>query len=119
IISMGERYKKLTDGKGTRGITSEAGRSDPTSMGGMTALLFAAREGHTEAVRELIAGGADVNKVNAADNMSVLTSAIINGHFDVAKILLDHGANPNLATKEGLAPLYATVDAKWPERTWY
>lgn len=119
IISMGERYKKLTGGKGTRGITSEAGRSDPTSMGGMTALLFAAREGQMDAVMELVAAGADVNKVNAADNMSVLTSAIINGHLDIAKFLLDHGADPKLATKEGLTPLYATIDAQWPERTWY
>lgn len=119
IVSMGERYKKQTEGKGTRAITSEAGRSDPSAMGGMTALLFAAREGQMDAVRELVAAGADVNRVNAADNMSVLTSAIINGHFDIAKFLLDHGANPKLAAKEGLTPLYATIDAQWPERTWY
>jgi uncharacterized protein len=119
IISMGERYKKLTDGKGTRGITSEGGRSDPTSMGGTTALLFAVREGHMDAVRELVAAGADVNKVNAADNLSALTSAIINGQLDIAKFLLDNGANPKLASKGGLTPLYATVDAQWPERTWY
>src|SRR5262249_1471513 len=83
-INMNERYKKLTDGKGTRAITGEGGRSDVTAMGGMTALLFAAREGHMEAVRELVAAGANVNQVNAADSMSVLTSAIINGHFDIA-----------------------------------
>ena len=66
-----------------------------------------------------MAGGANVNLVNAADNMSVLTSAIINGHLDIAMHLLEHGANPKLATKEGLTPLYATIDAQWPERTWY
>jgi ankyrin repeat protein len=119
IISMNERYKKLTDGKGTRGITSEAGRSDPTSMGGMTALLFAAREGHIDVVRELVAAGADVNKVNGADKMSVITSAVINGHLDIAKFVLDHGGNPKLASDTGLAPLYATIDSQWPERTWY
>ena len=119
IINMNERYKKLTDGKGTRAITGEGGRSDVTAMGGMTALLFAARDGQMDAVRELVAAGADVNQVNGADNMSVLTSAIINGHFDIAMFLLDHGANPKLTSKGGLAPLYATVDAKWPERTWY
>jgi uncharacterized protein len=90
-----------------------------TAMGGMTALLFAARDGQMGAVRELVAAGANVNQVNAADNMSVLTSAIINGHFDIAMFLLEHGANPKLTSKGGLAPLYATVDAKWPERTWY
>lgn len=119
IISMGERYKKQTDGKGTRQITSEAGRGDVTVMGGMTALLFAAREGQMDALRELVTAHADVNEVNGADGMSVLTSAIINGHFDIAMFLLQHGANPNLASKAGLTPLYSAIDAQWPERTWY
>src|SRR6185295_11765063 len=39
--------------------------------------------------------------------------------LDVASFLLDRGANPNLATDYGLAPLYATLDAQWAERTWY
>ena len=119
IITMTERYKKQTDGKGTRGITGEGGRSDVTAMGGMTALMFAAREGYLDTVKELVTAGADVNKVNGADSLSVLTLAIVNGHFDIAKFLLDSGANPKLTSKSGLGPLYAAVDAKWPERTWY
>lgn len=119
IVSMGERYKAQTNGKGTREITSEGRTSDVKSMGGMTALMFAAREGHLDAVRALVAAGADVNKVNESDEVSVLTLAIVNGRFDVARFLLDHGANPRLASKTGLTPLYATVDAQWPERTWY
>ena len=119
IISMTERYKQQTQGKGNRGITGEGGRSDVTAMGGMTALMFAAREGYLDSVRALVAAGADVNKVNEADNTSVLTLAIVNGRIDIAKLLLDRGANPNLSSKTGLAPLYATVDAQWPERTWY
>jgi|SRR5579884_2045525 len=119
IIPMAERYKKLTNGKGTRQITGEGGRSDITAMGGMTALLFASREGQIGVVRELVAAGANLNEVNGADGLSPLTSAIINGHFDVAMFLLDHGANPNLVSKSGLGPLYAVIDAQWPERTWY
>ncbi|MBA3269128.1 MAG: ankyrin repeat domain-containing protein [Acidobacteria bacterium] len=119
IVSLSERYKQQTQGKGSREITGEGGRSDITSMGGMTALMFAAREGHRDAVRALVGAGADVNKVNASDDTSVLTLAIVNGRFDIAKFLLDSGANPNLVSKTGLGPLYATVDAQWPERTWY
>ena len=119
IINMAERYKRETGGKGTRGITGEGGRSDVNAMGGMTALLFAAREGHLDTVQALVAAGANVNLVSANDGMSPLVSGIINGHFDVALFLLDNGANPKLATTGGLAPLYATIDAQWPERTWY
>lgn len=119
IITMGERYKAQTQGKGSRGITSEGGRTDVKAMGGMTALMFAAREGHLAAVRTLVGAGADVNKVNGADNASVLTLAIVNGRLDIAQLLLDRGADPNLMSTTGLGPLYATVDAQWPERTWY
>ena len=41
-----------------------------------------------------------------------------NGHFDVARVLLDRGADPNLADESGLAPLYAAVDAEWAPLGW-
>ena len=104
IITMGERYKAKTDGKGTREITSEGGRSDITAMGGMTALTFAAREGHLAVVQALVAGGADVNKVQGADELSPITLAIINGRLDIGAYLLEHGANPNLLGQERRRP---------------
>ncbi|MGE3277934.1 MAG: ankyrin repeat domain-containing protein [Vicinamibacterales bacterium] len=119
IIPLGERYKQETGGKGTRGITSEGGRSDVRSMGGMTALLLAAREGHLAAARALLDAGADVNLQNGSDGMSPMTLAIVNGRFDIAKLMLDRGADPTIVAKNGLGPLYATIDAQWPERTWY
>lgn len=119
IIPMGERYKQKTGGKGTREITSEGGRSDITAMGGMTALIFAAREGHAGVVKALVDGGADVDQVSGADDLSPMTAAIINGRLDIARFLLERGANPNLVAKTGVGPLWATIDARWPERTWY
>ncbi len=104
IITMGERYKAKTEGKGTREITSEGGRSDITAMGGMTALIFAAREGHFGVVRALVDGGADVNKVQGADELSPITLAIVNGRLDIAGYLLEHGANPNLRRQERRRP---------------
>lgn len=94
-------------------------RSRPTSMGGNTALHFAAREGHIDAVRELVVGGIDVNQVALSDDMTAISQAILNGHFDIAKFLLDHGADVTLASSGGLTPLYATIDARWASRTWY
>ena len=89
------------------------------AMGGMTALHFAAREGHMATVQALVGAGINVNEVSAADKTSPVLEAIYNGHFDVAKYLLDHGADPKLVNDDGLAPLYATVDMRWANRTWY
>lgn len=90
-----------------------------TVVGGMTALLFAARDGQFDALRELVAGGANVNEVSMADKTSPLVIAIINGHFDLAKYLLEHGAGANLATTAGLTPLYAAIDVQWAPHAWF
>ena len=82
--------------------------------GGMTALLHAAREGHTEVARALLDGGADINQVNGGTGDSPLLLAVINGHFDLARWLLEHGADPNLAAdNDGLAPLFAVINTQW------
>jgi ankyrin repeat protein len=98
-----------------------AGRGErgAATMGGQTALLYAARDGQIDAARALVEGGADVNQGNAEEKTTPLVMAIINGHFDLAKILLDHGANPNLANVWGLAALYATIDVRWAPYAWF
>jgi ankyrin repeat protein len=87
-------------------------------MGGMTALLYAAREGHMESARALVESGGDLNVVNG-DKFSPLVMAITNGHYDLAKYLLEHGADPNLATRTGLTALYAVIDVQWAPRAWF
>ena len=77
--------------------------------GGLTALLFAARQGALSSVRVLVEGGADVNATDP-DGISGVLSAIINGHYDVAAFLLEKGTDPNLADKTGRTALYAAVD---------
>ena len=79
--------------------------------GGMTALLFASREGKVDAARALIDGGADVNQTGA-DNTSPLLIAIVNGHYDVASLLLERGANPSTADGNGRSPLYTVIDLR-------
>jgi uncharacterized protein len=77
--------------------------------GGLTALLYASREGALDSVRELVAGKADLN-LTEPDGTNALLMAIINAHYDVAAFLLDAGANPNIADKYGRTALYAAVD---------
>jgi ankyrin repeat protein len=90
----------------------------PDVSGGMSALHYAAREGHMETARALIEGGANLD-LPSADKMTPMVMAIANGHFDLAKLLLDRGANPNLAADSGLTPLYATIDVQWAPKAWF
>lgn len=83
------------------------------AQGGLTALHFAARQGSAHAVGALLDGGADVNVTSPADRATPLVVAIINGHFDIAATLLERGANPNLTTEGGVAPLYVTLNVQW------
>jgi ankyrin repeat protein len=94
-------------------------RRGATVMGGMTALLFAARDGQMEAARALLEAGADVNDAGAGEKMTPLVLAIGNGHYDLAKYLLDHGADTKLASESGLTALYATIDMQWAPYAWY
>jgi ankyrin repeat protein len=89
------------------------------SQGGLTALLFATREGYTGTALALLAGGADVNQVNPGDRTSPLLMAVINGHFDLAMRYLDHGADVSLAAANGVTPLYATLNNRWAPKSLY
>jgi uncharacterized protein len=62
--------------------------------GGFTALMFAVRNGHEDAAKALIAGHADMKLTNA-DGLTATAIAIVNARFDLAKELLDLGADPN------------------------
>jgi len=87
-------------------------------MGGMSALHYSARSGLLKSVKALVKAGADVDRVNPVDNTTPLIVAAINGRYEVAKYLLDHGADPNASEKDGLTPLYATVASKWAPVAW-
>jgi ankyrin repeat protein len=87
--------------------------------GGLTPLLFAARQGHLEAVKTLLDAGANVNQVSAGDKTSPLLIATINGHFDLAQFLIEKGADPKLASENGVTPLYAALNVHWAPKALY
>ena len=86
------------------------------TQGGMTPLLFAARQGHIDTARTLLDAGVDVNQTKVGDATSPLLLATINGHYDLAKVLLERGANPNQAAVNGVTPLYAVLNLQWAAR---
>jgi len=90
---------------------SAASSVTPMARGGLTAFHFAAREGDVETARVMLAGGVDINVVDA-DSTSGLVTAVLNKHYAYAKFLLDRGADPNIADARGRAALYAAIDMR-------
>jgi ankyrin repeat protein len=79
--------------------------------GGMSPLLYAARDGRVDTARYLLDKGADINQpdVNA---ITPLVMAISNNHPDVARLLIDRGADIQAADWYGRTPLWAAVEAR-------
>jgi len=91
---------------------SEEPRVQYHPFGGLTALLYAARDGCYACVEALIANGADVDVPTLAEGVTPLMIALDNDNNDVAKLLLDHGANPHVWDWYGRTALYIAVDRK-------
>jgi len=91
-------------------ITSEP-RAQYRPVGGLTALLYAARSGCYDCVEALLGSGADVN-TPTPEGVSPLMIALDNDHNDVAQLLMSRGANPNLWDWWGRTALYIAIDRK-------
>jgi ankyrin len=86
-------------------------RALPTAEGGMTALLFAVRDGNAPMMRLLLDSGADIQLASANDT-SPLMIAILNGQTEMASYLLNRGANPNAIDAYKRGPLFAAIDLR-------
>jgi ankyrin repeat protein len=91
-------------------ISSEP-RSQFRPVGGLTALLYASRNGCYECVEALLGAGADVN-LPTPEGVTPLMLALDNDYNNVANLLLDRGANPHVADWWGRTALYIAVDRK-------
>ena len=89
-------------------------------QGGLTPLLFAARQGDVDERDGRSSTPARRSTPRAAaTRRRPLLMAVINGHFDLAGTLLDRGANPSLASDNGVTPLYAALNVQWAPRALY
>jgi uncharacterized protein len=90
-------------------LVSGEPRAQPRSPGGMTAMLFAAREGCMDCVKALLEKGSKIDLPDP-EGVTPLISAIFNAHFDVAKYMIEKGANVDRWDWWGRTPLYLAVD---------
>ncbi len=90
---------------------STASSISPISRGGLTAFLFAAREGDVDTAKVMLDLGVDINQTDV-DGTSGLVVSIMNKKYTFAKFLLDRGADPNVTDVKGRAALYAAIDAR-------
>ncbi len=111
VVSKVTAYPHTQNGVGLTGIEEGVSYVGQTVLprGGWSAAMFAAREGAAGAVRALGDGGANLDIVDP-EGTSALVIAVINGHYDVMSVLLEKGADPNVADIKGMTPLYAAVD---------
>jgi ankyrin repeat protein len=94
----------------TRGSRGEgAGQREVAQGGGLTALVFAAREGDLASAEVLLAAGADIDQQTQYGWTALLT-ATQNRNYVLASYLLEHGANPNIGNRGGWTPLYLATD---------
>jgi ankyrin repeat protein len=88
-------------------ITNEP-RVQYRPTGGLTPLLYASRAGCLGCVKAMVEAGVDKDRPNP-DGMTPLIMALDNGYPEVARYLLDHGANPHTWDWWGRTPLYVAV----------
>jgi ankyrin repeat protein len=91
-----------------RGGVPDRGRRAEVK-GGMTPLLYAARDGRLSAARRLVDAGADLELADA-NGIRPLLMSLLNGKLDVARFLLSKGANVNADDFWGRTPLWAAVE---------
>ena len=92
-----------------RHVTAES-RAKRTNTGGLTPLMYAARENCGACVEVLLKHHVDVDKPDP-DGVAPVTFAILNDNWDIAKRLIDAGADVNQWDMYGRGPLYAAAAA--------
>jgi ankyrin repeat protein len=87
------------------------GRPKSLDSGGLTPLLYAARENCLACVDVLLKNKADINLADP-DSVSPLLVAVMNANWDLAKKLIEAGADVNQWDIYGETPLLTAIDLR-------
>jgi ankyrin repeat protein len=85
---------------------SEGNVPKTRDLGGLTALQFAARQGSLAAAEKLLDAGADASLVEPMYQLTPLQLAIVNGHYTLAKRLIERGVEVDDGS------LYLAIDTR-------
>jgi ankyrin repeat protein len=111
LISKGADVNaRSTDRNYQRHIQAE-GRPKNLDSGGLTPLLYAARENCMACVEVLLANKGDVDLADP-DGFSPLHVAILNANWDIAQRLITAGADPNHWDIFGETPLFTALNLR-------
>lgn len=128
-------YTPITATLGVTGIPWNNDGTYAAKSGGLSALMFAAQQADIESVRILLGEGADVNQASADGTTPLLASMyawrlseetapagdigtfprwrgrsiVLGGDFELANLLLDRGAQVDVADAAGYTPLHAAL----------
>src|SRR5436190_1719472 len=103
---------KVADRRMVKTLLDAGAGVESPNLDGETALLYAARDGCYDCAEALIAQGADVNVPTMPEGVTPVMIALDNDNNDIARLLLDHGANPHVWDWYGRTALYIAVDRK-------
>jgi ankyrin repeat protein len=90
-------------------VATAESRAAPRDRGGFTPLMYAARDNCGECVEILLKHKADVNLADPSFVVP-LSIAMMNDNWDIAKRLVEAGADVNQWDMNGSAPLYVAIN---------
>jgi ankyrin repeat protein len=101
----------VSETRGGRGALPDSPATEATVLqsGGLTALLYAVREGDLESVKVLLNAGVSVNQATM-DGWTPLLMATYNRYYKLGEYLIGQGADTKLANRAGWTPLYLATD---------
>ncbi len=88
-----------------RDFTEQGGNVNTRGNNGITPLIGATERGNENIVRYLLDKECDVNAYTFQDKFSALLLACLKNYGNIAKMLINSGADVNWVNNEGLSPL--------------
>ncbi|TMD55407.1 MAG: ankyrin repeat domain-containing protein [Chloroflexi bacterium] len=94
-------------------LAKDPGRARSRGVHDLPSLYFAAIGGHVEIAELLFSAGASVNE--HCESAAPIHGAVMGGHPEMVRWLLDHGADPALPDYQGRGARQLAVDLQRPD----